>query len=230
MFKKIFFMILFSCFAYANTTNFDLSFNALFMNASIFVKSVIIFLIFLSVLSWSIYIAKIFKYILTYKVIFSDIKILKTQGDFKFKHKISKILLDEINDEINKTTNKNYELKERIKLRLETILSTILSNYKSGINLLASIGVLSPFIGLFGTIWGIMNSFVGIANSNNASLNAVAPGIAEALFATAFGLGVAIPAVFFHNHLTKLSSNFAQTLNELATFLYICNDRKINVD
>ncbi|EOH3945418.1 MotA/TolQ/ExbB proton channel family protein, partial [Campylobacter jejuni] len=87
--------------------------------------------------------------------------------------------------------------------------------------LLASIGASAPFIGLFGTVWGIMNAFIGIANLGNASLAVVAPGIAEALFATAFGLIAAIPAVLFYNYLTRKNLKLMHHLDELANFVYI---------
>ncbi len=95
---------------------------------------------------------------------------------------------------------------------------------EDGLNFLAIVGSATPFVGLFGTVWGIMNSFQGIAISKNTSLSVVAPGIAEALLATAIGLFAAIPAVFFYNifsakinHFTERANNFSlQVLNALS--------------
>ncbi|MFT4080929.1 MotA/TolQ/ExbB proton channel family protein [Rhodomicrobium lacus] len=93
-----------------------------------------------------------------------------------------------------------------------------LDQLKGGLQSLATIGSVSPFVGLFGTVWGIMNSFQGIAASNNTSLAVVAPGIAEALFATALGLVAAIPAVVFYNRIT---GNIAQFGKSLKTFIEV---------
>ena len=94
-------------------------------------------------------------------------------------------------------------IKDRLGSRLERIELGNNRRLRSGVGLLASIGAVAPFVGLFGTVWGIMNSFVGIAASNNTNLAVVAPGIAEALLATAMGLVAAIPAVVIYNHFSR---------------------------
>ncbi|MFC7335123.1 tonB-system energizer ExbB [Rhodocista pekingensis] len=94
-------------------------------------------------------------------------------------------------------------VKERVALRLQRIEATAGRRIAVGTGLLATIGATSPFIGLFGTVWGIMNAFIGIADSKATNLAVVAPGIAEALLATAFGLIAAIPAVVIYNHFTR---------------------------
>jgi len=94
-------------------------------------------------------------------------------------------------------------VKERLASRLERIELANGRQLRTGVGLLASIGAVAPFVGLFGTVWGIMNSFVGIAASNTTNLAVVAPGIAEALLATAMGLVAAIPAVVIYNHFTR---------------------------
>ena len=85
-----------------------------------------------------------------------------------------------------------------------------------GTNVLASIGAISPFVGLAGTVWGIMNSFMGISRSQSTSLAVVAPGIAEALMATAIGLAAAIPAVLIYNSLSRSIAGYRRLLNEVA--------------
>ena len=94
-------------------------------------------------------------------------------------------------------------IKERVASRLERIELAQAREQRRGVGVLASIGAVGPFAGLFGTVWGIMNSFVGIAGANTTNLAVVAPGIAEALLATALGLVAAIPAVLVHNHVTR---------------------------
>ncbi|WP_422504889.1 tonB-system energizer ExbB [Stenotrophomonas sp. GZD-301] len=95
-------------------------------------------------------------------------------------------------------------IKERIGSRLERIELAYARQMRSGVGLLASIGAIAPFVGLFGTVWGIMNSFIGIADANTTNLAVVAPGIAEALLATALGLVAAIPAVVIYNHFARV--------------------------
>ncbi|MWV62446.1 MotA/TolQ/ExbB proton channel family protein [Helicobacter saguini] len=167
---------------------------------------------------------------------------------------ISKGFISEINDEITKTnaldskenskenskdssqnitessikSTRNSNLKNRLKIRLETATQGLLAKMRLGVALLASIGSSAPFIGLFGTVWGIMNSFIGIAKSDNASLAVVAPGIAEALFATAFGLVAAIPAVLFYNYLTRLGIAFSHKIDSIITNLYLSVDRELD--
>jgi biopolymer transport protein ExbB len=95
-------------------------------------------------------------------------------------------------------------IKERIGSRLERIELAYARQMRGGVGLLASIGAIAPFVGLFGTVWGIMNSFIGIADANTTNLAVVAPGIAEALLATALGLVAAIPAVVIYNHFARV--------------------------
>ena len=94
-------------------------------------------------------------------------------------------------------------IKERVGSRLQRIELAHARQLRGGTGLLATIGATAPFVGLFGTVWGIMNSFVGIAQANTTNLAVVAPGIAEALLATALGLVAAIPAVVIYNHLSR---------------------------
>ena len=94
-------------------------------------------------------------------------------------------------------------LKERIALRLERVEAAMSRRIARGTGVLATIGATAPFVGLFGTVWGIMNSFIGISEAHTTNLAVVAPGIAEALLATALGLVAAIPAVVIYNHLAR---------------------------
>ncbi|MBN6150238.1 tonB-system energizer ExbB [Xanthomonas sp. AmX2] len=107
-------------------------------------------------------------------------------------------------------------IKERLASRLERIELACARQLRVGTGLLASIGAVAPFVGLFGTVWGIMNSFVGIARSNTTNLAVVAPGIAEALLATALGLVAAIPAVVIYNHFTRQLGGLRGVLGDLS--------------
>ena len=127
---------------------------------------------------------------------------LATQGQ---ESSIASALLAEAQDELQRSPNAGNTdgIKERVGSRLQRIELAHARQLRSGTGLLATIGATAPFVGLFGTVWGIMNSFVGIAQANTTNLAVVAPGIAEALLATALGLVAAIPAVVIYNHLSR---------------------------
>ena len=118
---------------------------------------------------------------------------------------IATALLAEAQDELQRSPNAGNTdgIKERVGSRLQRIELAHARQLRSGTGLLATISATAPFVGLFGTVWGIMNSFVGIAQANTTNLAVVAPGIAEALLATALGLVAAIPAVVIYNHLSR---------------------------
>ncbi|ENO83883.1 tonB-system energizer ExbB [Thauera linaloolentis] len=107
-------------------------------------------------------------------------------------------------------------IKERLALRLERIELACVRQLRTGTGLLATVGATAPFVGLFGTVWGIMNSFIGIARANTTTLAVVAPGIAEALLATALGLVAAIPAVVIYNHFTRRLGGLKGSLGDLS--------------
>jgi biopolymer transport protein TolQ len=109
-------------------------------------------------------------------------------------------------------------LLERIHRVAQLASANTLDNLRAGLQTLATIGAIAPFVGLFGTVWGIMNAFQGIAATNNTSLSVVAPGIAESLFATALGLVAAVPAVVFFN---RISGNIGRYGKRLTTFIGI---------
>lgn len=104
-------------------------------------------------------------------------------------------------------------LRQRVERAMSTTINREMNTLERGMTFLASIGATAPFVGLFGTVWGIMNSFTSIAHTNNTSLAVVAPGIAEALFATALGLVAAIPAVIAYNILTNSLNRYADRLD-----------------
>lgn len=219
--------------ALENNHSSELSIMSLYENAHIVVKVVIYILVFFSIITWCVFIVKFIAFSCAFRRIKKDerfFKKLQSLDDEIILYKKSYLLLmiNEVKDEILKSKVVDKDLKNRIKFRLEIQINKFTSIIKYGISLLASIGAVSPFIGLFGTVWGIMNSFTSIAASDNVSLSVVAPGIAEALFATALGLIAAIPAVLFYNYFTKLSSRFSEKILHLVSDLYIISDREIS--
>ena len=201
----------------------DFSLMNLFLRADIIFKSVIIILIACSVYSWAVIIEKfkLFK------------KINQSSEEFETKFWNSKsaesfynILPGYINDPmalIFKDAMQNLlkrrsktDLNARMTSMLETGIEKQMSKITKGFTFLATVGSTAPFIGLFGTVWGIMNSFQSIAISRNTSLAIVAPGIAEALFATALGLLAAIPAVIAYNKFNNDSLKYSQKLENFS--------------
>jgi len=201
----------------------DFSLINLFIRADIIVKSVIILLIACSVYSWAIIIEK-FKY-------FKKINILSEEFEEKFWRSRSAetfynslpsneedpmtSLFKESMQGLLKSKSKT-NLIEKMTGILEVGIEKQISKIEKGFTFLATVGSTAPFIGLFGTVWGIMNSFQSIAISRNTSLAIVAPGIAEALFATALGLLAAIPAVVAYNRFNNDSKKYAQKLESFS--------------
>jgi biopolymer transport protein TolQ len=201
----------------------DFSLINLFIRADIIVKSVIVLLIVCSIYSWAVIIEKfrLFK------------KINQSTEEFETKFWNSKsaetfynnlpaniedpmaLVFKDAMQSLLKRKSKN-DLNKRISTLLETGIERQISKISNGFTFLATVGSTAPFIGLFGTVWGIMNSFQSIAISRNTSLAIVAPGIAEALFATALGLLAAIPAVIAYNKFNNDSIKYSQKLENFS--------------
>ena len=203
-------------------TNTDFSLLSLFFRADIVVKSVIIILIIFSIYSWAVIIEKyrLFK------------KINKSSEEFEekfWKSKSAETFYNSLPAKVDDPMVEVFQgameslLKKKSKNNLSQSMSTFLevgiekqiSKIDKGFTFLATVGSTAPFIGLFGTVWGIMNSFQSIAISRNTSLAIVAPGIAEALFATALGLLAAIPAVIAYN---KFNTDIKKYIQKLENF------------
>ena len=200
----------------------DFSLMNLFLRADIIVKSVIIILIACSIYSWAVIIEKfrLFK------------KINQSTDEFETKFWNSKsaetfynnlpaniedpmaLVFKDAMQSLLKRRSKT-DLNSRMTTMLETGIEKQISKISKGFTFLATVGSTAPFIGLFGTVWGIMNSFQSIAISRNTSLAIVAPGIAEALFATALGLLAAIPAVVAYN---KFNSDSRRYFSKIDNF------------
>tara|TARA_Y100000816_G_scaffold52676_1_gene33828 strand:+ start:3378 stop:4049 length:672 start_codon:yes stop_codon:yes gene_type:complete len=204
-------------------TSTDFSIFKLFLRADIIVKSVILILIAASIFSWAIIIEKhkLFKKINKSSEEFED-KFWKSKSAETFFNGMPANLEDPMAKVFRGTMQSVMKVRSRSNLS-ERLNSTLQSNIEKQMNIieknftfLASVGSTSPFIGLFGTVWGIMNSFQSIAISRNTSLAIVAPGIAEALFATALGLLAAIPAVVAYNKFSNDSRKYFQKLENFS--------------
>ena len=201
----------------------DFSLVNLFIRADIVVKSVIILLIACSIYSWAVIIEK-FR-------LFKKINISTEEFETKFWNSKSAetfynnlpanlddpmaLIFKDAMQNLLKRRSKT-DLNNRITTMLETGIEKQMSKISKGFTFLATVGSTAPFIGLFGTVWGIMNSFQSIAISRNTSLAIVAPGIAEALFATALGLLAAIPAVIAYNKFNNDSAVYSQKLENFS--------------
>jgi|TARA_B100001778_G_C18483769_1_gene581610 biopolymer transport protein TolQ len=201
----------------------DFSLMNLFLRADIIVKSVIIILIVCSIYSWAIIIDKfkLFKKINTSSEEFEE-KFWRSKSAETFYNSLpNKIddpmasLFKESMQSLLKSKSKS-NLMERMGGMLEVGIEKQMSKIEKGFTFLATVGSTAPFIGLFGTVWGIMNSFQSIAISRNTSLAIVAPGIAEALFATALGLLAAIPAVIAYNRFNNESRKYSEKLESFS--------------
>jgi biopolymer transport protein TolQ len=204
-------------------SNTDFSLWSLFIRADFVVKSVILMLIACSVYSWAIIIEKfkLFKKINIESEEFEE-KFWKSKSAETFYNSLPAnlenpmgLLFKDSMQTLLKAKSKS-NLNERMSSMLEVNIEKQMSKLDKGFTFLATVGSTAPFIGLFGTVWGIMNSFQSIAISRNTSLAIVAPGIAEALFATALGLLAAIPAVVAYNKFNNDSKKYLQKLENFS--------------
>jgi len=204
-------------------TSADFSILNLFLRADIIVKSVIIILIAASIYSWAIIIEKyrLFKKINLTTEEF-ETKFWKSKSAETFYNNLPANIEDPMANLFKDTmqvvikSRSKSNLSERLTNILEVNIEKQMNNIEKSYTFLATVGSTAPFIGLFGTVWGIMNSFQSIAISRNTSLAIVAPGIAEALFATALGLLAAIPAVVAFNKFNSDSKKYSQKLESFS--------------
>ena len=204
-------------------SNTDFSLWSLFVRADFVVKSVILMLIGCSIYSWAIINEKfrLFKKINSESDEFEE-KFWKSKSAETFYNSLPEdlenpmaLLFKDSMQTLLKAKNKS-NLNEKMASILEVNIEKQLVTLEKGFTFLATVGSTAPFIGLFGTVWGIMNSFQSIAISRNTSLAIVAPGIAEALFATALGLLAAIPAVVAYNKYNNDSKKYSQKLENFS--------------
>jgi biopolymer transport protein ExbB len=200
----------------------ELSPWSMFLAADILVKAVMIGLAFASLATWTIFIAKIVELSLAGRALrtaLGQIGDAKSLADAQIalgsKDNVLSTLLAAAMREarLSAGISSDAGIKERAASSFSEIVRAEARRVHLGMGVLATIGATSPFVGLFGTVWGIMNSFIGISKSQTTNLAVVAPGIAEALLATAFGLAAAIPAVIIYNHFARRTKGYLELVS-----------------
>jgi biopolymer transport protein ExbB len=191
----------------------DLSPWGMFLNADIIVKGVMLGLLFASLVTWTVWLAKNIELWRAMRRGRAALAILNGTrslaeansrlGGSATSEPVARLLSTAVQEVQASPQSDHDALKERISWLLERVEAAASRRIGRGMGLLASIGATAPFVGLFGTVWGIMNSFIGISNAHTTNLAVVAPGIAEALLATALGLFAAIPAVVIYNMFSR---------------------------
>jgi biopolymer transport protein ExbB len=197
----------------------ELSPWSMFLSADVLVKAVMVGLAFASLLTWTIFIAKMIELWVIQRKLraalgkISDARSL-AEAQFALGSKesvLSSLLAAAMREaRLSAGISSDSGIKERAASSFAEIVRAEARRIRLGMGVLATIGATSPFVGLFGTVWGIMNSFIGISKSQTTNLAVVAPGIAEALLATAFGLAAAIPAVIIYNHFTRVTKGYLE--------------------
>ena len=213
----------------------------LFMQADIVVKLVMVGLLLASVWTWAI----IFTHAIRLKRVNrqtdafeKDFWAAKDIDAFHARHSekdlpiavVMSAAMDEWSRSTRTATVDRAGTRERLASRMNAAVAAELDRLGDRLNILATVGSVAPFVGLFGTVWGIMRSFTAIAGANNTSLAVVAPGIAEALFATAIGLFAAIPAVIAYNRLTHGLDRLEAKLGRFADRFHATLSRELEVE
>jgi biopolymer transport protein ExbB len=200
----------------------ELSPWSMFKSADIIVQAVMVGLAFASLVTWTIFIAKMIELSVIrgkLRAALGTIGEARSLAEAQFalgaKGSVLSSLLAAAMREarLSAGISSDSGIKERAASSFAEIVRAEARRVRLGMGLLATIGATSPFVGLFGTVWGIMNSFIGISKSQTTNLAVVAPGIAEALLATAFGLVAAIPAVIIYNHFTRVTKGYLEQVS-----------------
>ena len=224
-----------------NLMQADLSVWGMYHHADIVVKVVMIGLILASVVTWAIFFSKGAELLSHKRRLKREQKLL---GDVRSLNQASEVatafdarslssqLINEAQNELELSAGSedNEGIKERTGFRLERRVAAVGRHMGRGNGFLATIGAISPFVGLFGTVWGIMNSFIGIAQTQTTNLAVVAPGIAEALLATAIGLFAAIPAVVIYNVFARMIGSYKATLGDVAAQVLLLQSRDLDLN
>ncbi|PIT01235.1 biopolymer transporter ExbB [Bradyrhizobium nitroreducens] len=206
----------------------------MFLGADIVVKTVMVGLAVASLVTWTVWLAKSIELrrkgalaLQRTRSLEGNIKLAEASARAGGAHDAVAQLIQSCAREAELSGGVLDEgLQERVALRLERVEAAMSRRIARGTGVLATIGATAPFVGLFGTVWGIMNSFIGISESHTTSLAVVAPGIAEALLATALGLVAAIPAVVIYNHLVRGIADYRALLGDASAQLMLLVSRQ----
>jgi biopolymer transport protein ExbB len=200
----------------------ELSPWSMFKSADVLVKAVMLGLAFASLVTWTIFIAKMIELTVVQRKLRSALakiadarSLAEAQFALGAKGSVLASFLAAAMREarLSAGISSDAGIKERAASSFAEIVRAEARRIRLGMGLLATIGATSPFVGLFGTVWGIMNSFIGISKSQTTNLAVVAPGIAEALLATAIGLVAAIPAVIIYNHFARVTKGYLELVS-----------------
>ncbi|MBE4975392.1 tol-pal system-associated acyl-CoA thioesterase [Serratia sp. X3] len=222
------------------TRGMDLSIWGMYQHADAVVKAVMIGLVLASIVTWTILFAKGSELLRAKRRLrreqsaLADARSLDEASELAQNfspESVSAVLLNDAQNELELSaeSDDNNGIKERTGFRLERRVAAYSRNMGRGNGFLATIGAISPFVGLFGTVWGIMNSFIGIAHSQTTNLAVVAPGIAEALLATAMGLVAAIPAVVIYNIFARVISGHRAQVGDVAAQVLLLQGRDLDL-
>jgi biopolymer transport protein ExbB len=203
----------------------DLSPWSMFLAADVLVKAVILSLVFASLVTWTVYLAKSVQLALAHSRLRKRLKRLAiaptlTEAQLaagQGKNVLSNLVSAVIDEVRVSAETQAGGVQARAASRLADIVRSEGRVARNGMGLLATIGSTAPFVGLFGTVWGIMNSFIGISKAQTTNLAVVAPGIAEALLATAVGLAAAIPAVIIYNHFARATKIYLELVGRASS-------------
>lgn len=222
------------------TRGMDLSVWGMYQHADIVVKTVMIGLVLASIVTWTILFAKGSELLRSKRRLrreqhaLAGVRSLDDASELAqsfSEESISAVLLQDAQNELelSAASDDNNGIKERTGFRLERRVAAYGRQLGRGNGFLATIGAISPFVGLFGTVWGIMNSFIGIAHSQTTNLAVVAPGIAEALLATALGLVAAIPAVVIYNIFARVIGGHRAQVGDVAAQVLLLLGRDLDL-
>lgn len=215
----------------------DLSPWGMYQNADVVVKAVMIGLAIASIITWTIWIAKGFELLGAKRRLRGEIADLKKARSLTDASQtaskegtLAHLLVHDALEEMRLSANSRERegIKERVSFRLERLVAACGRNMSTGTGVLATIGSTAPFVGLFGTVWGIMNSFIGIAKTQTTNLAVVAPGIAEALLATALGLVAAIPAVVIYNVFARSIAGYKAQVSDASAQVLLLVSRDLD--
>ncbi|MGO1540192.1 MAG: tonB-system energizer ExbB [Luteimonas sp.] len=209
----------------ATTLSHDLTPWGMFQAADWVVQAVMIGLVVASVVTWTVLLAKAWEFARVRRLltvardaVLRSACLADAADEAALQEQAPRTLVEATTAELRLSAGVGDKagIRERVASRLERLEAAHARHLRRGTGVLATIGATAPFVGLFGTVWGIMNSFIGIAESNTTNLAVVAPGIAEALLATGLGLVAAIPAVVVYNHFTRTQGGLRGLLGDLS--------------
>jgi biopolymer transport protein ExbB len=206
----------------------------MFLNADIVVKAVMIGLALASLMTWTAWLSKTIELRRAtaaakrrLSLLESDTTLAEVAHDCRDgRDAVAQIIQSAVREAVLSDGVVDDGFKERIALRLERVEAAMSRRIARGTGVLATIGATAPFVGLFGTVWGIMNSFIGISEAHTTNLAVVAPGIAEALLATALGLIAAIPAVVIYNYLARSIAAYRALLGDASAQVLLLISRQ----